>query len=142
MQYYEKTLPNICLFKQTIILLKYALLQPDQSSKALSQKILAIISKYFQNNKKHLLDDKFIADNKENFEDLMELVFQTMGHKSQIKHNQLIMINIVKIFGSSDNDEVKEVIKLKSSIVRIFFSEKTKRCLQICSKTKTVQCLP
>jgi len=113
-KYFDKIKPNNTTIAQCSSLLKHALASQDSSVKSLSQKIIFILNSFFLKNKDVILKEKFISENKQNYEALFELLFHILASKNQNKHNLISIINIIKIFSANMNITLNGIISLKS----------------------------
>lgn len=93
---------------------KYAILSQDNSAKALAQKMLNIVSKFFITNKDTILKDSFVEKNKEQQEGFFELTFNVLGSKNQNKHVLHSILNLLKPFLNSDNTNIQNLINEKA----------------------------
>lgn len=116
-KYYDKVSANSSSLPQTTTLLQYALSHSDTSSKALGQRIVSIIQKFFTTNKDSLLKKKFIKENREDFDALFGLIFATLGSKSANKHALHAIINIMRLFKDTNNSELQKLISEKAEVM-------------------------
>lgn len=131
-KYFEQMKPDSNSIGHCTSLQKYAIQSNDTSAKALAQKMLSIVSKFFITNKETILKAKFVEKNQTQLESFFEMTFNVLGMKNQNKHTLHSILNLLKIFLNSENASLQNLINNKAqALLTSLFAHKDNSVFKI-----------